>query len=318
MLILYTDFRASAFLRWRRSLPASGLIVPATDCPRNCLSHEGAMMIGLMSVVRERTREYAAILFFVLVLAGLTTLTVTRAFPQDAKPPEFQWQPVDLNEDMPIRGIKYVPESAGQDWSISRAVNTTADVLRFEVREGDHWAEDSSSDGNKERSELDGYRQRWKDDDNIWGAYSFFIEPGRPYRSSWTGISQLHGDKVLPFHVHFENEALAIFTEYQAPGSRPSSTSQYAGKILRAKWHNVVFHVRQGPPGQGRLEFWLDGKKLVDFSGGIGATGNQIYWKYGIYRGYGPIATTFAVQFANMEIGTTDLAARIVNPVAIE
>jgi hypothetical protein len=283
----------------------------------------------MMIAVREWTRECAANLLFVPILAAVMTASVTAAFPQDAKPNdakptdakprEFQWQPVDLNEDMPIRGIKYVPESAGQDWSIARAVNTNTDVLRFEVREGDHGAEDGSSDGNKERSELDGYRRTWKDDEDIWGAYSFFIEPGRPHRSSWTAISQIHGNKVLSFHLHFEAETLSVLTAYQAAEARPVSTQlQYAGKIPRAAWHNVVFHLRQGAPEQGRLEFWLNGKKLVDFSGGIGAADNHVYWKYGIYRGYGPIATTFAVRFANMEVGSTPLTARITAPAAIE
>jgi len=306
----------------RSGVPSSEICrsaIPVTpsvsdECP------EAAMPIRLTPAVYTQIRRCSIKSVITLLILAFAGLIATSALCQDAKPQQYQWQPVDLNEDYPIRGITYVPESAGHDWSIARAINIATDITRFEVRQGDQWAEDNASGDNKERSELDGYRRRWKDDDDIWGAYSFYIEPGRPYRSAWTGISQIHGSKVLSFHLHFENETLAIYTEYLANGPKASvtSTPHYAGKVLRAAWHNVVFHLKQGVGERGRLEFWLDGKKIVNFTGSIGATGNQAYWKYGIYRGYGPIATAFAIQFANMEIGTADLTSRITSPQPIE
>jgi hypothetical protein len=228
---------------------------------------------------------------------------------------KWQWTPVkDSNTRITIRSNQYAPEFAEHDWSISRASNSTTDVTRFEVRAGDQWGEDRDSGENKERSELDGYKQKFAHGTDVWGAYSFFIEPGADYRSDWTAINQMHGTKLRPFHVHFKEGRLIIYTEqvgapiavrYNAPASRNA-------------WHNVVFHLREGTGTDGRLEFWLDEKKIVDVTGVIGSPGNQAYWKFGVYRGYGPISTPFAIQFANMEVGAIDLSARIASPLPIK
>jgi hypothetical protein len=232
---------------------------------------------------------------------------------------KFQWKPVlDPKTQITIRGISYEPEFALHDWNIRRATGAATDVTRFEVRPGDQWDEDRNSGENKERSEFDGYKQKFAHGADIWGAYAFFIEPGADYRSDWTAISQMHGTKVRAFHVHFKGGKLIIYSEHIGPGSSAVPTVRYNGLLPRKMWHNVVFHLRESASDNGRLEFWRDGEKIVDFTGAIGAVGNQAYWKFGIYRGYGPIGTPFAIQFANMEIGTSDLTARIASPLAIK
>jgi hypothetical protein len=230
----------------------------------------------------------------------------------------FDWKPVlDANARITIRGIQYAPESAPRDWSIRRATNTSGDVTRFEVRPGDSWKEDAESGENKERSEFDGYKQRFAHGSDVWGAYGLFIEPGAEYRADWSAINQMHGTMLRAFHVHFQQGKLIILSEHN-PGSGVAITPRYTGPLSRNTWHNVVFHLREGAADRGRLEFWLDGKKIVDLTGQIGAAGNQAYWKFGIYRGYGPIPAPLAIQFANMEVGTSDLTARINTPLEIK
>jgi hypothetical protein len=233
--------------------------------------------------------------------------------------PTFQWKPVlDSKAKIIIRGIPYAPESALHEWSIRQATNAATDVTRFEVRPDDQWDEDRNSGENKERSEFDGYEKRFAHGTDVWGAYAFFVEPGADYRSDWTGINQMHGSKARVFHVHFKEGKLIIYSEHVASGASAVITVRYNGPLSRNMWHNVVFHLRESASDNGRLEFWRDGEKIVDFTGPIGAAGNQAYWKFGIYRGYGPISTPFAIQFANMEIGKSDLTARIASPLAIK
>lgn len=231
----------------------------------------------------------------------------------------FKWSAVvDANERVVIGGIQYAPEFAPEPWSISRASDSAADVTRFEVRAGDQWGEDRSSGENKERSELDGYKRRFPQGSDVWGAYAFLIEPGQEYHSDWTAISQMHGSKIRSFHVHYKEGRLIIYSEAAGANGQAASGTRYIGPVSRNAWHQIVFHLKGGSGADGRLEFWLDAKKIVDYTGAIGAAGNQAYWKFGIYRGYGPIQTPFAIQFANMEVGTNNLSARITNPQPIK
>lgn len=231
---------------------------------------------------------------------------------------KVNWKPVlDSRQSVAIRGVNYVPQFASRDWSIRRATNGGSDITRFEVRPGDEWSEDASSGENKERSELDGYRNSWRSGTDVWVAYSFLIEPGPRYRSDWNCIGQLHssGIDVKPISIHFRDENLLINSE-ASDGARPTVTLRYHAPLTRKEWHHVVFHINQNTAGNGRLEFWLNGNKVVNYSGPIGSTANY-YWKFGIYRGYGPIPAPFAIQYANMEIGTADLSGRIGSPLAI-
>jgi hypothetical protein len=250
--------------------------------------------------------------FFALAIALF--LTSTSSAQQT-----FTWKTApDPNAPITIRGIQYAPESAAREWSIRRAIDASGDVTRFEVRPGDRWKEDVESGENKERSELDGYKRRFAHGSDVWGSFALLIEPGAEYRSDWTAITQMHGTMLRAFHVHFRQGNLVIISEHMTPGSGAMITPRYSSPLSRNEWHNVVFHLREGAADRGRLEFWVDGRKIVDFTGQIGAAGNQAYWKFGIYRGYGPIATPLAIQFANMEVGASDLTARISNPLEIK
>jgi len=264
---------------------------------------------GRISIMRGITKKISLVALFPFLISAA-------AAQETAK---FQWKPVlDPKTKITIRGIQYAPEFAVHEWNIRQTTDAPTDITRFEVRPGDQWDEDRDSGENKERSEFDGYKRTFTHGTDVWGAYAFFIEPGAEYRSDWTAISQMHGTKVRAFHVHFKEGKLIVYDEHSGPGSGAVITARYNGLLSRTVWHNMVFHLREGAADSGRLEFWRDGEKIVDFTGAIGAAGNQAYWKFGIYRGYGPIATPFAIQFANMEIGTSDLTARIANPLTVK
>ena len=199
--------------------------------------------------------------------------------------PAFQWKPVlDPKAKITIRGNQYEAEFALHEWNIRRATDASTDVTRFELRPGDQWDEDRDSGENKERSELDGYKQTFAHGSDVWGAYAFFIEPGAEYRSDWTAINQMHGTKLRAFHVHFKQGRLIVYCEHAPSGAGAVIAVRYSGPLSRNMWHNVVFHLRESVSENGRLEFWRDGERIIDFTGPIGAAGNQAYWKFGIYR----------------------------------
>jgi hypothetical protein len=248
-----------------------------------------------------------------LMLTAILLLLSTFAAAQQAAP--LSWQPLH-SKSTAIGGLVYETETTGQPWSIQVARGKSHDAFRFEVRQGDEWEEDRHSGETKERSELDGYRTRWSAGTSVWGAYSFLVEPGTAYKADWTAIGQMHGSKLRPFHLQFNSDVFEILTEHMTATSGVSIASRYQGRLSRNVWHRVVFHLQESS-ANGRFEYWLDGKKIVDLTGPIGADGNLAYWKFGIYRGYGPIAAPLAVQYANMEIGNSNLSGRISTPLDI-
>lgn len=251
----------------------------------------------------------------ILATTSFLAILLTASHPSRAESAlSSNWAAIaNAKTPITIRGIPYVVESSGNDWSIRRAQAGAIDITRFEVRAGDSWDEDRASGENKERSELDGYKRRYNQGSDVWGSYSFLIEPGAEYQSDWTAISQMHGSKIRPFHIHFKAGRLIVFSEYSGSRAGAQTSVRYNGTLSRNEWHHLVFHLREGDTN-GQLDIWLDGAKIVDFAGTIGAIGNQAYWKFGIYRGYGPIAAPLAIQFANMEVGTSDLTARVTAP----
>ena len=229
----------------------------------------------------------------------------------------FTWTSVPPEtESLVVGGHPYVQEGAGNPWSLQRAEKSASHILRFEVRAGDHWSEDQSSGENKERSELDGYKVRWTGKMPVWVAYSFLIEPGELYQSSWTSVAQMAGNEARPFFVLYKGDELSIIAE--RPGaSGPAQKQVYAAKLSRGEWHNVVYKLVQSSADDGGLKAWLDGHEIVDYHGPLGSNTNNAYWKFGVYRGYGPIATPIAVEYANMEVTGADLSRRVSAPLEV-
>jgi hypothetical protein len=254
----------------------------------------------------------------VWLIAALAAATINGAAAGSAGP-EIEWKPIAGPKDVvSIRGNAYDQESAGQPWSIQRAANTVGDVTRFELRYNDRWVEDTFPGENPERTQLDGYRQVTPEGSEAWAAFSFFVEPGPFFRSAWTVIGQIHNQKgsAIPLNIQFNSEFLRIHTSRQVDGAPAVAATHFSRKIARGEWHRVVLRFREGVAGE--LDFWLNGEQVVKYSGPIGSAGDTSYWKFGIYRGPGPISAPLAIQFANMEVGPASLAARIRNPLPIE
>lgn len=91
----------------------------------------------------------------------------------------------------------------------------------------------------------------------------------------------------------------------------PPATIHYTGTIGTTRT-NIVVNVKFNHLG-GFLKVWRDGVQIVNYAGAIGyndALGP--YLKAGVYRATNP--NPMVTEWKNLECGTADLSARILNP----
>jgi hypothetical protein len=141
----------------------------------------------------------------------------------------------------------------------------------------------------------------------MFGGHAFIIEPGLDYRSDWTIISQMHGSVLRTFHVHFNDGKLIIYSGHIGPSSGAVISARYGGPLSRNVWHNIVFHLQEGGSDTVGSSFGAMERKLSISRVQLVLLEIKLIGNLEIYRGYGPIATPFAIQFASMKIGTSDL-----------
>lgn len=205
-----------------------------------------------------------------------------------------------------INGSPYYPESAEQPYSIQIAQNVSADLTRFEVRNGDLWT--SALGGNdSERAELDGAGDFFPTGTDHWFAYDFMFEDGQDWvtptgsNGGWVVPGQIHGDSSAPWALFANSMILS------------SMTWKAASKLVRNKVYHVVGRFKGGPNGS--VDLWIDGAKVVAFTGALGGSDPRFYFKLGLYRGEANTGLpTMAVQFANVVHGAASLMARVTSP----
>jgi hypothetical protein len=195
-------------------------------------------------------------------------------------------------DDVVIDGLSYSVQNANRPWSIQ---NPDPDTLRFEVRPGDVWFQDTVD---KERSEIAG-ETLYAPGDDIAVSYDFRVAPGPENTSDWLVMGQLHSidDFSTPiFAVELIGERLAIHL-------RDGSAEWFAfgdyAPIVRGKYYHVEARIRLNQDERGSVDVWLDGEHIVDYSGPIGY-GDSVYWKQGVYRAASP--ETIAVDYRDLWI----------------
>jgi len=201
------------------------------------------------------------------------------------------------------------------------------DLFQFEVH-----ANDSSNIGS-ERAELNEYTFGLAQDTNWYISYAFKVLPGDNLGSAITSfniLGQMHKyvdqpTEHIDFHFWWIDESLYLNCT-NLSRFPPNGTLYQSGVLPRNQWHNVflVFNkTTANPPVADVLQCWLNGVQVANVTTGAlytnlgGAnTGGQSAWKFGIYRG--PQTTTplpiEVVQYANMELTSTNISARIANP----
>jgi hypothetical protein len=197
-----------------------------------------------------------------------------------------------------LGGMPFHVQNGDVPWAIS---NPEDDILRFEVRAGDHWAQDPAS---KERSEIAG--------DTIYAAgkkisisYEFMVAPGSPNTASWVVIGQCHpaDDFRSPcIAVELVGERIAIHLRDKAPGEPEHEWFAFVddSDIVRGKYYEIQVELHfEDHQDRGTVDAWLDGEQVVDYSGSFGH-GFGAYWKEGIYRSAAP--ETLAVNFRDLAV----------------
>ncbi|WP_407180055.1 heparin lyase I family protein [Bradyrhizobium sp. STM 3562] len=194
----------------------------------------------------------------------------------------------------------YIPENAGEGWSLS---SPDPDVLRFELRRGDHWSSSYWIDPpSSERDEIAG-QTVYPSGTQINIAYDFMVEPGQTNSASgpgrWLVLGQMHEYKVPqspPLAIELVNGdhmAINIGTRklvYVYIDPNP---------IQRGHYYSMNIQVKFANNGDGFLQVWRDGAHIVDYHGSIG-TGVGTYWKQGIYRS--SAQETISVNFRRLKI----------------
>jgi hypothetical protein len=229
-----------------------------------------------------------------------------------------------------VGGLTYFAENADRDWSLSLK-GEPACIYRFEVRPGDRWVQEIQKNP-VERSELHGPI----DNSNparfgaeTWTAYQFRIEPGAASTARWVVLGDWHvrpdpGDTAgmsSPWQLELRKGDILVF-DIRISGEKPvrdiapeRHIYTSPAPIMRGVWHSLVsvadFDWR--PQGNGGVTVWLDGKEIVNYHGPFGyITTRPNYFKFGIYRSAAP--ETLAVDYTNVGISRTSLAARIYGP----
>ncbi len=163
-------------------------------------------------------------------------------------------------------------DNAEQPWSVSLL---PGDQLRFEVRPGDVWVNDTGL--GKERSEIAQYGRLWPFGTPVEVNYRMMIEPGPVNTSYWVVLGQLHtaqwnlpGVASPPFSVNLQGEklAFAIRNIPNPSADRPDTpgTLLYRSPtdIVRGAWYDIKIHIL--PDGTGEAATWTSGSTAFRWS----------------------------------------------------
>jgi Ca2+-binding RTX toxin-like protein len=220
---------------------------------------------------------------------------MTGATITDFSPKSESWFGID--------GVTYSTQNGNEAYSVA----LDDDTFRFEVRPDDQWAKDSRF---SERSEIRG-ETVYAPGEVLAVSYSFMIEPGaantatgRGGDGSWLILGQFHANDFVsqsPFAVEMLKEKMAIVIRYGDPADHEYRELFVDTKdIERGRYYDIDIEVRFENNGNGFLEVWRDGAKIVSYSGPIGYD-NGVYWKYGIYRSEAD--TGIAVNYRDISVG---------------
>jgi hypothetical protein len=210
---------------------------------------------------------------------------------------------------MIISGTMSRAQNANRSWSLDRP---NAHTLRFEVRSGDVWVEESANNKGAERSEV-ALAQRYEAGTHINVSYRFMIEPGPANTAAWMVVGQFHqsSPRGSPlFALEISGEHLSIVVRYQLPDQM---VAKYVGiyhdaaPIVRGQYYAIDIHIRFGNLNDGILRVWRDGIRVADYHGSIGfGAGQTYYWKAGVYRA--AAAEPIAVVYQDLTAGIVESA----------
>jgi hypothetical protein len=227
-----------------------------------------------------------------------------------------------LGPSVMLDGTQYRVQTPGRPWSIR--ASPSSNYSRFELRAGDRWPNDVANFPDGRQRTMIRTETRYDPLADLWISFSFRWSGQISWE--WGSMMSLHSDheasenapKPGPFGISLAGGRLSLVTRADP---RATTTARLDG-IERfsmphpsaGEWHDVVLRMRLDPWGNGRLTFWLDGVQRYD-SGAIPVGYNDQggpYAKFGLYRGVSDLRTV--MEFANIEVATQSLQARVSSP----
>jgi len=201
------------------------------------------------------------------------------------------------------------------------------DHFRFEVRGQDEWKNDQAHDRNRAELKSDVTQAFGQD---VWFSYQMKVQAGPPSTARFCILGQFHhtndpwdvgGSPPFAINLFPNTNTLRFIKRYTADRKTTATTDTVmyeTAPIRRDQWMHIVGHVVFGWHGDGTVELWLDGRKIVDLPHTSIGYNDLVgpYWKFGIYRGGSP--ENLVVEYANMEIGPASLLGRVGHPLPID
>jgi hypothetical protein len=210
-------------------------------------------------------------------------------------------------------------------WGLTRVKGATGDIVRLELRQGDHWANDMARGAWPIERSLLQANDTLMNGTTYWEGYSFLFECGATMGtddfasgSYWFQIENIHSIGSPGFVVPIQTEMLSgghFGVNVRTKGGSAQNFVYIGPQPLTCGvWHDVVRQFDLDPAG-GFVNEWLDGAQIANFSGPVGNAGDSAYPEFELYRAdYYGSTNTYAQDIANFEIGTSSLARRIKNP----
>lgn len=156
---------------------------------------------------------------------------------------------------------------------------------RITVKEGD--IEQVGDDGMRtERAELDSGNLPLLGRD-AWYGFSLLLPTDFPVVDDRLMISQVkqsdvEGSPLLGQRFRAGRHTLTI----RPPGAGRSRKTYRLPELRLGRWMDMVYHFRYSPGEDGRIEVWMDGRRVVSYEGSTAsAKGTALFYhKLGLYR----------------------------------
>jgi Polysaccharide lyase len=193
-------------------------------------------------------------------------------------------------EEKPLAGF-WLPGDYGSGLYVPGAIEFTRDhartgagSVRITVKEG-NIPQPGSDDTPTERAELDSGHFPFLGRD-VWYGFSFLIPKDFPIVDDRLVLSSCKqtdlGDPLVAQRYRNGRHTFTVRDTRHSDGKVTFSLPE----IRKAKWIDMIYHVRYSSRDDGLVEIWMDGKRVVAHSGPLtdAAGKNRFYHKIGLYR----------------------------------
>lgn len=198
-----------------------------------------------------------------------------------------------------------------KDYSVQQS-RRFANLFRFEVRDGDQFADDVGRPTFYNRAELYAAGTTIGGDQETWfsfAARAYGVANFNNARAFFQGVYTIPVLQLL-----CQNNAFRIRTFENVEGVTTSVTRYVGDAMVDGVEEQIVMRCKFSPTA-GELQVWRNGVELINLSGIKMGDGPTTIPKFGIYRS--GAAEPFVMEVANWEFGSASLSSRIILPKAL-